>query len=938
MVSKTSADSAKPPHLTLIDGSGFIFRAYHRLPPLTNPHGTPVGALFGFTSMLWNLIEAARKSPEDDYLAVILDAGKTSFRNEIYDQYKANRPPAPEDLVPQFPLIRDAVDALAVPCIEKENYEADDLIASYAETAMAAGMTVTIVSSDKDLMQLVRPGLTLLDTMQNRRFAVEEVEERWGVPPTSLGELLALMGDSSDNVPGVPGVGPKTAAMLIQQYGTVENVLANVEEIKRPKLRQSLIEHADAARMSLKLVTLKSDLPLEPPLEELKLAEKQDEERLAGFLAHHGFRTLLSKLGKVGQKAVNDIPTPAGEEAPADETPIDPEKYELVTSMERLNWWLDEARRCGVVGFDTETTGLDACAAELVGFSLCTAPGKVCYVPLGHVTGDGLLSERPEQLAADDVLPLLKELLEDAGVKKIGHNLKYDAVILGQLGIEIVNLEDSMLLSYALAGGERGHGMDEVSEKLLSHTPISFKDVAGTGKSQIGFAEVPLDEATKYAGEDAEVSLRLYQMLQPQLWRSKVSRTYQWIDRPLVPVIARMEQAGVKVDVAELSRMSHEFAKEMERLEKEVHEIAGQPFTLGSPKQLSEILFEKMGLPGGRKGKSGQYSTNVTELERISDLDLPGSEIATKILEWREVSKLRSTYTEALQQQVNSRTGRVHTSFSLATAATGRLASTDPNLQNIPIRTELGRRIRDAFVAEPGHVLMSADYNQIELRLMAHIADVPELKEAYANGEDIHSLTARRVFGLSDDAPVDRDLRGRAKTINFSIIYGISAFGLAKRLGTSRHEAQEFIDRYLDNYPGIRRYMAETADKVRADGFVTTLFGRRVHTPMIRSKNQSERAAAERAAINAPVQGTAADLIKRAMIRMEPALAQAGLTGTRMLLQVHDELVFEVPEAEVEKATEVVRTVMESAADPYLQLSVPLNVEVGTGPNWGAAH
>jgi DNA polymerase-1 len=927
------------PHLTLIDGSGFIFRAYHRLPPLTDPQGTPVGAVFGFTAMLWNLIEAARKSPEDDYLAVILDAGKQSFRNELYADYKANRPEPPEDLVPQFPLIRAAVNALGVPCIEKPMFEADDLIASYAEAAMTAGMTVTIISSDKDLMQLIRPGLTLLDTMQNKRFAEAEVLEKWGVPPTSLAEVLALMGDSVDNVPGVPGIGPKTAADLVQQFGTVEGVLANLDSIKRPKLRENLELHAEAARLSRILVELKRDMPLDPPLAALKLDHREDPEKLAAFLARHGFRTLLAKLGDLGRAAADTIQKPRADEADAPEDPpFDHDSYEMVVTAERLQWWIAEARRLGVVAFDTETTSLNACSARLVGFSLAIAPGTACYVPLAHESGEGLLAERIDQLAPDVALTLLKGLLEDPGVLKVGQNLKYDMVVVARHGIGVAPFDDTMLLSYALAAGQHGHGMDELSERHLGHTPISFKDVAGMGKAQVNFAQVPLDKATRYAAEDADVTLRLWQRLKPRLWREKVTRTYELCDRLLVPVLARMERRGIKVDRAELSRMSTEFAGEMVRLEGEVHAIAGQPFALGSPKQLGEILFEKLGLPGGKKGKSGAYSTDVTELERLAALDLPGAELCRKLLDWRQVSKLRSTYTEALQQQINVETGRVHTSFSMAVASTGRLSSTDPNLQNIPIRTDMGRRIRDAFVAEPGHVILSADYNQIELRLMAHIANVPELKEAYATGQDIHALTARQIFGLAPDAPVDRDLRGRAKTINFSIIYGISAFGLAQRLGIPRPEAADFIERYLDRYHGIRRYMAETIARVREDAFVSTLYGRRIHVPMIRSKVQSERAGAERAAINAPVQGTAADIIKRAMIRMDDALAEAGLTSTRMLLQVHDELVFEVPEDEVAAATKVIRAVMESAAEPALRLSVPLGVEIGAGPNWGAAH
>ncbi|MFA7440875.1 MAG: DNA polymerase I [Sphingomonadaceae bacterium] len=927
------------PLLTLVDGSGFIFRAYHRLPPLTDPAGTPVGAVFGFTTMIWNLIEAARKSPEDDYLAVILDAGKRSFRNDIYPDYKANRPPPPEDLIPQFPLIRDAVKALGVPCIERENFEADDLIASYAEAAMEAGMRVTVVSSDKDLMQLIRPGLTLLDTMQNKRFTEEEVIAKWGVPPDQLAEVLALMGDSVDNVPGVPGVGPKTAADLIREHGTVDAVLGAVDTIKRPKLRENLTIHADNARMSRVLVDLKRDLPLDPPLTDLKLDHREDPRALATFFAKHGFRSLLAKLGDVGRIAAQGIEKPTIEEGAPEQPPFDHDSYECVTTAERLQWWIDEACRVGMVGFDTETTGLNAMTAELVGFSLATTPGQACYVPVAHVSSDGLLSERQEQLDIADAIALVEPLLTDPAVLKIGQNIKYDMLIMAKYGVNVSPIDDTMLLSYALGGGLHGHGLDELSEKHLGHTPITFKDVAGSGKAQLRFDQVPLDVATPYGAEDADLALRLHALLRPRLWRDKVTRTYEWCDRPLIPVLARMEQAGIKVDRAELARMSAEFASEMARLETEIHELAGQPFAIGSPKQLGEILFEKLGLTGGKKGKTGQYSTDVNELERLAATDeQPGADICRRVLDWRQVSKLRSTYTDALQQQINPQTGRVHTCFVMAGTTTGRLASNDPNLQNIPIRTEQGRRIRDAFVAEPGNVILAADYNQIELRLMAHIAEVPELRRAYAEGADIHSLTARQIFGLAEDEPVDRDHRNRAKTINFSIIYGISAFGLAQRLGISRGQAQDFINRYLDRYPGIRRYMAETVAKVREFGYVTTLFGRRIHVPAIRAKAQGERAGGERAAINAPVQGTAADIIKRAMVRMEPALHDAGLTNTRMLLQVHDELVFEVAAAEAERAAVIIRRVMEAAAAPALKLSVPLGVEIGTGPNWGAAH
>jgi DNA polymerase-1 len=831
------------------------------------------------------------------------------------------------------------VNAFAVPCIERERFEADDLIASYAEEALRRGWTVSIVSSDKDLMQLVRPGLTMLDTLQNRRFGEAEVEEKWGVPPAKLAEVLALMGDSVDNVPGVPGVGPKTAARLVQEHGEVEGVLAAAPSVKQPKLRENLLAHADAVRLSRQLVELRRDLPLDPPLEALRLDEEAVPATLPEFLARHGFRSLLGRLGDAGRAAVTAIPKAPDQQADPDGPPFDASSYETVTTLDRLDWWIAESIRLGTVAFDTETTSLDAMQAALVGFSLAIAPGRACYVPVAHVKGEGLLSERVDQLSPDDVLPRLRHLLEHGGTLKVGQNLKYDLLVMRRLGIDIRPLDDTMLLSYALGGGLHGHGMDELSVRHFRHQPISYTDVAGKGRAQVSFAEVPLDQATAYSGEDADITLRLHRRLKPMLWREQVTRPYEWCDRPLVPVLAEMEMAGVKVDRETLAALSAEFAGEMERLEGEIHALAGRAFAIGSPKQLGEILFEDIGLPGGKKGKSGQYSTDVTELERVAAMRSgPGSEIAAKVLDWRQVQKLRSTYTEALQAQINPETGRVHTSFSMAVASTGRLASTDPNLQNIPIRTAMGRRIRDAFVAEPGHRLVSADYNQIELRLLAHVADVPELKEAYATNQDIHALTARQIFGLPPHAVVSREQRAQAKTVNFSIIYGVSAFGLAQRLGIERSAAQRFIELYFERFHGIRAYMAETVERVRRDAFVTTLFGRKVHVPGIRSKNQSERQGAERAAINAPIQGTAADIIKRAMIRMPGALADAGLSGTRMLLQVHDELVFEVAEGEVETAIPVIMQVMEGAAAPALDLSVPLGVEVGTGANWGEAH
>jgi DNA polymerase-1 len=910
-------------HLYLVDGSSFIFRAYHRLPPLTNRHGIPAGAVYGFTTMLWKLINELHKAEGPSHLAVILDAGSRTFRNDLYDKYKAHRPPPPEDLIPQFPLIRVATRAFSVPCIEEAGLEADDIIACYARAALAEGWRVTVVSSDKDLMQLIEPGLDLLDTMNNRRIDADYVIEKFGVPPADLGDVLALMGDTADNIPGVPGIGAKTASQLIRDFGSLEAVLAAAEGITKPKLRQSLIDHADMARLSRELVRLVCDWPLPQPLDALAL-KGLPPEPLREFLTEQGFRSLLLK---VGGEAPAETPRPAP--ATADAVPFDHKTYETVISEDALDRWITEAFDKGIVAIDTETDNIDCIRANLVGISLATAPGRACYIPVGH-SGDGLLSAAPAQLDRALVLDRLRLLLEHPAVLKIGQNLKYDLIMLRRNGVDIAPFDDTMLLSYALDAGLHGHGMDELCRIHHEHDPIAFKDVCGTGKAQISFDKVPLDRATEYAAEDADVTYRLWQVLKPRLPREGATRVYEMVDRPLMPVVAEMERAGILVDRQELARLSAVFAVEIERLEGEVHALAGGPFTIGSPKQLGEVLFDRLGLAGGRKGKSGVYSTDVNELERLA---AQGAVIADKVLEWRQLSKLKSTYTDALQAQINPATGRVHTSFSLAIAQTGRLSSTDPNLQNIPIRTEIGRRIRDAFIAAPGHVILSADYSQIELRLAAHMADVPALKEAFARGDDIHSLTARELFG-----EVNRDTRGKAKTINFAILYGISAWGLAGRLAVDRGEAQAMIDRYLERFPGINRYIAETLTVVREQGFVTTLFGRKTHLPGIRSAKQGERQAAERQAINAPIQGTSADIIKRAMARIGPALADAGLPEVRMLLQVHDELVFELPEGDVEGARAVIARVMAEAAEPAVTLSVPLGVEIGTGKSWGAAH
>ncbi len=932
-------------HLYLVDGSSYIFRAYHRLPPLTNPAGVPVGAVYGYTTMLWKLAKDLNDAEEPTHLAVILDHSAKSFRNDIYPDYKANRPEPPEDLRPQFPLIRDATRAFSLPCIELEGFEADDLIASYTEAAAAAGWDVTIVSSDKDLMQLVRepgdgaPQVDMLDTMKNVRLGEAAVAEKFGVEPGRVGDVLALMGDSVDNIPGVPGVGPKTATKLVTEYGTMEAALSAAPDMKAGKLRDNLIDHADMARLSRVLVELKRDMPLPQPLDTLVLGDIPPDP-LRAFLDEHGFRSLSAKLANGGAPggrsvlATQDSATAATHKAPAAAprpalAAIDRAAYACVTTCAALDTWIADARAAHVVAIDTETASLDSVTGTLVGISLAVAPGRACYIPLGHGSGD-MFAERPQQIALADAIRALGPLLADDAVVKVGHNLKYDLGVLAQHGLTIAPYDDTMLLSFALDAGRHGHGLDELAREYLGHDCIAFKDVCGTGKAQISFAEVPLDRATAYAAEDADVALRLWQLFKARLPVEGATRVYEMVDRPLAAVVENMERRGILVDRAVLSRLSGEFAAEMARVEADIHAEAGTPFAIGSPKQLGEILFDQMGLKGGRKGKSGDWSTDHSELER---LERDGVPIARKVLEWRQLAKLKSTYTDALQGQINAATGRVHTSYSLVGAQTGRLSSTDPNLQNIPIRTPIGRQIRTAFIAPPGHVLLAADYSQIELRLAAHMADVPELKAAFARGEDIHAATALELFGEAT-----RDNRAKAKTVNFSILYGISRWGLAGRLEISSDEAQALISRYFERFPGISDYIRETLEGARTRGYTETLFGRKCWFPRLTSSNPNERQGSERAAINAPIQGTSADLIKRAMARMDAALADAGLNGVKMLLQVHDELVFEVPEADVGDASAVIRDVMMGAARPALDLSVALDVEIGTGAHWDEAH
>jgi DNA polymerase-1 len=925
-------------HLYLVDGSSYIFRAYHRLPPLTNRHGIPAGAVYGYTAMLWKLAEGLNKADGPTHMAVILDASEETHRNKMYDQYKANRPPPPEDLVPQFPLIRTATRAFSIPCIEEDGLEADDIIACYTYAAVRAGWKVTIVSSDKDLMQLVDEGkVDMLDTMNDRRIGVTEVLEKFGVGPEKVGDVLALMGDSVDNVPGVPGIGPKTASQLIQQYGDLETVLASTDQISKPKLKQNLIDYAADARLSRELVRLVCDSPLPEPLEDLAL-KGIPPEPLREFLEDQGFKSLLNRVGKEpgassgGARPVDVMasrPAPAPKPVEKEKITVDRTLYETVISEEALDAWIAEARHKGYVAIDTETDNIDNMSARLVGVSLATEPNKACYIPIGHVGGD-LYSDAPKQLPAEQVLGKLKPLLEDPAVLKIAHNLKYDWVMLAKAGTQVAPYDDTLVMSFNLDAGRSNHGLDELAQAHFEHECIAYKSVCGVGAKQISFDKVALDAATEYAAEDADICLRLWLRLKPRLTAEHATRIYEMVDRPLVKTVGRMERRGIQVDRDYLAKLSSSFSTDIAALEQRIYQAAEGPFTIGSPQQLGNVLYDRLGLAGGRKGKSGQYSTDVNELERLAS---EGIDVARLVLDWRQLTKLKSTYTDALQAQINKETGRVHTSYSLSGAQTGRLASTEPNLQNIPIRTDIGRQIRDAFVAAPGHVLMSADYSQIELRLAAHMADVPQLKEAFSKGEDIHSLTAEELFGT-----VDRDTRGKAKTVNFAILYGISSWGLAGRLGVSKEEGKAIIDRYFSRFPGIRAYIDDTLAFVREHGFTQTLFGRKTHFPNIRAPNPNFRAGAERAAINAPIQGTSADLIKRAMNRMDAALGEAGLNDVGMLLQVHDELVFEVPEGKEEAAAAVIRETMAKAAEPAIRLDVPLDVEVGWGPNWGAAH
>ena len=927
-------------HLHLIDGSGFIFRAYHALPPLTRKSdGLPVGAVSGFCNMLYKFVEDQKGIDAPTHVGVIFDAKGKTFRSDIYPEYKANRPPAPEDLVPQFPLTRDATRAFNLACVEQAGLEADDIIATLATQARDNGGRVTIISSDKDLMQLVGNGVDMLDAMKNKRIDSDGVYEKFGVKPDRVIDVQSLAGDSVDNVPGAPGIGIKTAALLINEYGDLDSLLERAQEIKQPKRRDTLITFADQIRVSRELVTLKTDADIGVSLDELEVNEP-DPTKILEFLSEMEFRTLTNRIAaKLGvnppdEDELNNVNF--NKEFDYNEVlkPFDASVYSCVRDLASLNEWILKIKTRGWVAVDTETTGLDDMIAELVGICLCVEVGEACYIPLNHKVGDDDLfggnKLAKNQISLDDALDLLKPILEDPAIIKVGQNIKYDMKILSRYNINISPVDDTMLLSYSLHGGAHNHGMDSLSNRYLNHTPISIKSILGSGKSAITFDQVPISEAINYAADDADITLRLWKFFKPQLHKNNVTKVYESLERPLVPVLADMERNGIKVDRDTLSRMSNSFAQKMAGLEAEIFQLAGRNFNVGSPKQLGEVLFDELEIPGGKRGKTGAYATGAEILE---DLTVEGYELPSKVLDWRQLSKLKSTYTDALQDHINIETGRVHTSYSMAGTSTGRLSSTDPNLQNIPIRSEDGRKIREAFICEEGSILLSLDYSQIELRILAQIAELDALKEAFFQGQDIHALTASQMFDVPLEG-MDPMIRRQAKAINFGIIYGISGYGLARNLRIPRKEAQSFIDKYFERFPGIKDYMESTVNFAKENGYVETLFGRRIHTPEINTRGP-QAGFSKRAAINAPIQGTAADVIRRAMIRMPEAIA--GLPA-KMLLQVHDELLFEVSRDAVDETILVVKEIMENAAMPAIEMDVPLIVDAGQGRNWAEAH
>jgi len=997
---------AKGDHVFLVDGSGYIFRAYHALPPLNRKSdGLQVNAVLGFCNMLWKLLRDMPPDNRPTHLAIVFDKSEVTFRNKLYPDYKAHRPPAPDDLIPQFALIREAVRAFDLPCLEQAGFEADDLIATYAREAGECGATTTIVSSDKDLMQLVTDKVTMYDTMKDRRIGIAEVIEKFGVPPEKVVEVQALAGDSTDNVPGVPGIGIKTAAQLIVEYGDLEMLLLRAGEIKQPKRREALLENAEKARISRQLVLLDDKVKLDVPIGELAVHEP-DARKLIAFLKAMEFSTLTRRVaeysqidpsdvaaddrnssgasgksagsspppargaggdlfghqdvsappaaasGKAGAPAVgksvgkpeqsNVILTPqalaAARAEAARKTPVDRSKYLTVRTRADLDGWIARARDAGHFAIEAKATSIDPMQAEMCGIALALAPNDACYVPFAHKQsgdGSGLFAAglAPDQIKAADAIEALRPLLESSGILKIGFNIKFNAVMLAQHGITLRNHDDAQLMSYALDAGRNSHALDALAESRLGHAVISHGELTGSGKARLSFDQVAIDRATAYSAEDADVILRLWSVLKPRLVAERMTAVYETLERPLISVLARMERRGISIDRQVLSRLSADFAQTAARVESEIQAIAGEPVNVGSPKQIGDILFGKMGLPGGSKTKTGAWSTTAQVLDELAE---QGHDLPKKILEWRQVSKLKSTYTDALPTYVHPQTHRVHTTYALAATTTGRLSSNEPNLQNIPVRTEDGRKIRRAFIASPGHKLVSADYSQIELRLLAEIADIAVLKQAFRDGLDIHAMTASEMFGVPiKDMP--SEVRRRAKAINFGIIYGISAFGLANQLGIAREEASAYIKKYFERFPGIRAYMDSTRDFCRAHGYVETLFGRKCHYPDIKASNASIRSFNERAAINARLQGTAADIIRRAMTRMEDALAEKKLSA-QMLLQVHDELIFEVPDDEVAATLPVVQHVMQDAPFPAVLLSVPLHVDARAANNWDEAH
>jgi len=1007
---KASTDTAssstnapgKGDHVFLVDGSSYIFRAYHALPPLNRKSdGLQVNAVLGFCNMLWKLMRDMPADNRPTHLAIIFDKSEITFRNKLYPEYKAHRPPAPEDLIPQFALIRDAVRAFDLPCIEQGGFEADDLIATYVRQACERGASATIVSSDKDLMQLVTDCVVMYDTMKDRRLGVAEVIEKFGVPPEKVVEVQALAGDSVDNVPGVPGIGIKTAAQLITEYGDLETLLNRASEIKQPKRRESLIEHAEKARISRQLVMLDDKVALDVPLDDLAVHEP-DARKLIAFLKRMEFTTLTRRVAEYAHIDVADVaaessssfspaiagedrgggaansdvtgapPTPAlprnggrgsasgaahlngpihGDRAAltpaalakaraeaARNSKVDRAAYKTIRNRADLDKWIARILDTGHVAFEAKAGSIDPMQADIIGLALALGPNDAAYIPFAHrQSGDGAglfaADFEPDQLKTADALEALKPLLESTGLLKIGFNIKFTAVLLAQHGVTLRNHDDVELMSYALDAGRNAHKIEALADSWLGHTMLTYGEIIGSGKGKLTYDQVKIERATEYAAEDADVLLRLWHVLKPRLAAEQMNTVYETLERPLISVLARMERRGISIDRQVLSRLSSDFAQTAARIEAEIKEIAGEDLNIGSPKQLGDVLFGKMGLPGGSKTKTGAWSTSAQVLD---DLAEQGHEFPRKILEWRQVSKLRSTYTDALPTYVHPQTHRVHTTYALAATTTGRLSSNEPNLQNIPVRTEDGRKIRRAFIASEGHKLVSADYSQIELRLLSEVADVPALRTAFQEGIDIHAMTASEMFGVPvKDMPAE--VRRRAKAINFGIIYGISAFGLANQLSIPRDEAGAYIKKYFERFPGIRAYMDKTRDFCREHGYVTTLFGRKCHYPEIKASNPSVRAFNERAAINARLQGTAADIIRRAMSRMEDALAEKKLSA-KMLLQVHDELIFEVPDDEVAATLPVVQHVMQDAPFPAVLLSVPLQVDARAAENWDEAH